>query len=172
MTDQIKTLRIEPIEKKHNRKVFSCKKPALADYLKQYARQNDENNIAKSFIAVDDENIIHGYYSLRASSIEFENLPKNLVKNIPKYPIPAALIARLAVDTNIEGQGLGSRLLIDALERILSTSEQLAIKVVLVDAIDDEAKNYYLHFGFIEIPGHDLKLLLPIETIKQLLVEP
>ena len=172
MTEEIEVLRIEPIVKAHNRKAFTCKKSELADYLKQHARQNDEKNITKSFVAVDDNKTVHGYYSLNTASIEFDELPEGYIKNIPKYPIPAALIAKLAVDKNAEGQGLGSRLLIDALQRILSTSEQLAIKVVLVDAIDEEAKNYYLHFGFIELPKHDLKLFLPIKTIKQLLTEP
>lgn len=160
---------IEPIAKEHNRKAFTCKKPSLANYLQKHARQNDEKNIAKSFVAVDENNTVHGYYSLCTSSIEFEELPENLKKNIPKYPIPAALIAKLAVDLNSEGKGLGTRLLIDALQRIHRTSEQLAIKVVLVDAIDEEAAGYYLHFGFIQLPRHELKLFLPIETISQLL---
>jgi len=171
MTDEIKALRIEPIAREHNRKTFACKKQPLADYLHRHARQNDEGNISKTFVAVDDKNTVQGYYSLSTSSIEFEALPEDHTRNIPKYPIPAALIAKLAVDTNCEGQGLGSKLLIDALQRIFITSEQLAIKVILVDAIDEEAKGYYHRFGFIELPGHDLKLFLPIETINQLLAD-
>ena len=170
MTDEIEALRIEPVAKEHNRKNFTCKKQPLADYLHRHARQNDERNISKTFVVVDDKNTVQGYYSISSASIEFEELPEDYTRNIPKYPVPAALIAKLAVDTNYEGQGLGSRLLIDALQRILTTSEQLAIKVVLVDAIDEEAKGYYLRFGFIEFPGHNLKLFLPIETISQLLV--
>ncbi len=73
----------------------------------------------------------------------------------------------MAVDESTEGQGLGSRLLIDAIQRILIISEEVAVKVVLVEAIDEEAKGYYLRFGFIELPGHNLKLFLPIETIQQ-----
>ena len=169
MTELIDALRIEPISKLHNRKNFKCNNKSLTQYLHRYARQNDANNIAKTFVAVDDENMVLGYYSLSTSSIEFEDLPEELAKRLPHYPIPAALIAKLAVDSNIDGQGLGSRLLIEALQNILSVSEAMAIKVVLVDAIDKEAKGYYLHFGFIELPGKDLKLFLPIETIIQLL---
>jgi len=169
MTDEIEVLRIEPITKEHIRKTFTCKKSSLADYLHRHARQNDKNNISKTFVAVGGENTVQGYYSLSSTSIEFEELPEDITKNTPKYPIPAGLITKLAVDKNCEGQGLGSRLLIDALQRILITSEQLAIKVILVDAIDEEAKGYYLRFGFIELPGHTLKLFLPIETINQLL---
>jgi predicted N-acetyltransferase YhbS len=169
MKDRINELRIEPISKAHHRADFSCTKPLFSEYLKRFARQNDERNIAKTFVAIDDNNRVYGYYSLSATSIEFEELPEELTKQLPGYPIPASLIGKLAVDSGNEGQGLGSRLLIEALQRILSISEEMAIKVVLVDAIDEEAKGFYLHFGFIELPGHDLKLFLPIETIGQLL---
>ena len=167
MTDQIEELRIEPITKAHNRKAFTCKKPALAEYLLHHARQNDEKNIAKSFVAVDDKNTVLGYYSLSTSSIEYKEFPKEYSRGLPQYPIPAVLIGKLAVDESTEGHGLGSRLLIDAFQRILIASEEVAVKVVLVEAIDEKAKGYYLHFGFIELPGHDLKLFLPIETIQQ-----
>ncbi len=169
MTELIDTLRIEPISKLHKRKEFKCKKKPLTQYLHRYARQNDDNNIAKTFVAVDDDNKVLGYYSLSTSSIEFKDFPEAFAKRLPHYPIPAALIAKLAVDSNIDSQGLGARLLIEALQNILAVSEEMAIKVVLVDAIDEEAKGYYLRFGFIELPGNELKLFLPIETISQLL---
>jgi len=171
MTELIDTLRIEPITKLHNRKDFKCKNKALAQYLRRYARQNDESNIAKTFVAVDNNNKVLGYYSLSTSSIEFEDLPEMLAKQLPHYPVPAALIAKLAVDTDIAGQGLGARLLVAALQNILAASGKLAIKVILVDAIDEDAKGFYLRFGFIELPGESLKLFMPIETISQLLAE-
>jgi len=165
MKDRIGRLRIEPISKSHLRKDFNCTRPSLNEYLQQFARQNDERNIAKTFVGVDDNNRVLGYYSLSATSIEFEELPEDLAKRLPCYPIPGAVIGRLAVDSSVEGQGLGARLLIGALQRILAASDEMAIKVVLVDAFDESAKDFYLHFGFIELPGHDLKLFLPIETI-------
>lgn len=169
--DEVEALRIEPIDKKHNRKTFTCKNLPLAEYLQRHARQNDENNIAKAFVAVDDKDTVHGYYTLSTTNIEFEEFPEEDSKGLPKYPIPAALIGKLAVDENTEGQGLGSRLLIDALQRVLTAAEEVTIKVVIVDAIDEQAKGYYLRFGFIELPGHNLKLFLPIETISQLITD-
>lgn len=168
MKDQLSTLRIEPISRHHVRKDFNCGEPDLDEYLRRYARQNDERNIARSFVAIDECNAVIGYYSLSTSSIEFEQIPKEYTKQLPGYPVPAALIGRLAVDLRLAGQGLGSRLLIDALQRIASASIKIAVKVVLVDAIDSKAKNFYLHFGFIELPGLAHKLFLPIETILQL----
>lgn len=168
MTDHINELRIEPITKEHVRKSFHCGKPQLDEYIQRHARQNDEKNISKTFVAVNDENIVVGYYALCTSSIEFEELPEEIIKQLPSYPIPAALIAKLAVDDSLRGQGLGAKLLIDALQRILAASQEIAIKAVLVDAIDDDALAFYQHFEFIELPDQDLKLFLPIETIQQL----
>ena len=78
------------------------------------------------------------------------------------------MIARLAVDTTAAGQGLGARLLIDALQRILNASSEMAVKVVVVDAEDAQARAFYQHFGFVRLPGQDWKLFLPIETVEQL----
>lgn len=159
---------IEPISKNHHRNNFSCGKPALDEYLYRFARQNDEKNIAKTFVAVDVQNNVVGYYSLCTASIEFEEIPEEVRKQLPNYPIPAALIARLAVDEKYRGQGMGAMLLVDALQRIVTASAELAVKVILVDAMDEEARNFYKHFEFIELPDQDLKLFLPIETIQQL----
>lgn len=161
---------IEPISREHQRDAFSCGKPQLNTYLQRYARQNDEKNIAKTFVAVGDENKVSGYYSLCTASIEFEELPEEIRKQLPAYPVPAALIAKLAVDESFRGQGLGAKLLIDALQRIMAASNEVAIKVVLVDALDDEARDFYLHYGFIMLPGQDYKLFLPIETVAQLFI--
>lgn len=171
MTDHVSALRIEPISREHQRDSFQCGKPPLDAYLHQYARQNDEKNIAKTFVAVNDANKVMGYYSLCTASIEFEELPDDLNKQLPAYPAPAALIAKLAVDASLRGQGLGARLLVDALQRIFAASGEVAIKVVLVDALDDEARDFYLHYDFIQLPMHDYKLFLPIETVAQLFAE-
>ncbi|NOX43433.1 MAG: GNAT family N-acetyltransferase [Gammaproteobacteria bacterium] len=164
----INSLNIEPISKTHVRSQFSCGKPQLDLYLQQHARQNNKSNISKTFVAVDEENVVQAYYTLSAASIEFEELPNNIAKNLPKYPIPAARIGKFAVNKNASRQGLGEKLLIDALQRIVNSNNQIAVKVILVDALDDDAKCFWLKFGFIELPESDLKLFLSIETIQQL----
>jgi len=168
VTNLLDSLKIEPISKAHVRNNFSCTKPQLDQYLRQHARQNNDNNISKTFVAVDTKNVVHGFYTLSAASIEFEELPKDFAKNIPKYPIPAARIGKFAVDENSSKQGIGEKLLIDALRRIENTSNDMAVKAVLVDALDESAKNFWLKYEFIELLESDLKLFLPIETIQQL----
>jgi ribosomal protein S18 acetylase RimI-like enzyme len=161
-------LKFEPIQKHHQRDVFDCGEPALNEFLKKFARQNDENNVAKTFVAVDTDKNVLGYYSVSAASIEFTDLPGDISERLPRYPIPAARIGRLAVDQSVQGSGIGSRLLIDALKRIYLSSDQVAIKVVLVDALNEKAQSFYEHFGFIRLSGEQFKLFLPIETVSVL----
>jgi len=160
--------RIEPISRSHQRKGFDCGKPELNDYLLRFARQNDEKNIARTFVALNQEDKVIGFYSLSTASIGFETLPDALQKSLPAYPIPAALIARLAVDVSARGHGLGAQLLIDALHPITRAADEIAVKVIMVDAKDNEARSFYGHYGFKELPGQRFKLFLPIETVKTL----
>ena len=168
MTDHVTLLRVELLSGLHRRDHFDCGNISLNDYLQKFARQNDANNLCKTLVAVDNQNRIFGYYAVSAASIEFKALPKGIAKGLPRYPIPAALIGKLAIDLTVQGQGLGARLLVDALQRINSAAREMGIKVVIVDAIDQDAKAFYLHYGFLELVGHDRKLFLPIETIRRL----
>ena len=156
-----------PIEKKHKRDTFNCGYPILNDYLKKYARQNHQKGIAKTFVAITSsgELKVDGYYTLSASTIEFESLPQSYQRALPAYPIPAALIAKLAVDNLVKGQGLGGELLADALYRIVRTSEEIGIFAVRVDAIDEKAQEFYLKHEFIPFQEQKLSLFLPLETI-------
>lgn len=161
------TLRIEPIQKAHKLKSFDCGEKSLNEYLIRCACKNDQNDIAKTFILADSDDEVLGYYSICAASIEFSELPEDVSVRLPKYPIPAALIARLAVATSAQSNDYGSRLLIDALQRIVQAADELGIKVVTVDALHTKAKAYYKRYGFQSFPGNDLKLFLPIETIRE-----
>lgn len=168
MTDHVKSLQIQSISKQYHRDHFDCGNAVLNEYLNKYARQNDENNMARAFVAVGDDRLILAYYCISTASIEFEELPEELRKNLSKYPIPAALIGKLACDLSMKGQGLGARLLTDALQRIVASSSELGIKVIIVDAINKEAKGFYQHYGFIELDGQEKKLFLMIETAARL----
>lgn len=157
------------LEKKHNRKDFDCGNEELNNYLKRYARQNDKLSINKTFVAVkpDTPLVVDGYYTISSSAIEFHSLPEEKRKRLPAYPIPAALIGRLAVDVSCQGEGLGTELLINALWRIVQASSQIGIYAVRVDAIDERAKQFYLKHEFIPFQDNPLSLFLPIKTVKQ-----
>ncbi len=159
----------EPIAKEHQRKNFDCGYPSLNQYLKKYARQNHQEGIAKAFVATRPEPPlkVDGYYTISSSIIEFASFPKSYQKRMPKYPVPAALIGRLAVDNSAKGQGLGTELLVDALLRIIKVSQDIGVFAVRVDAIDDSAKAFYLKHEFIPFQEQPLSLFLPLEIISK-----
>ena len=159
---------VELLEKSHKKDRFDCGIKSLNDYLTRYARQNDQKSISRTFVATNDEKIIQGYYSICSASINFEELPENISKQLPHYPVPAARLSRLAVDLKMQGTGLGERLLFNALKRIYLTSNEMGIKCVIVDSINEKANSFYESYGFINLPNQDLKLFLLIETIEKL----
>jgi GNAT superfamily N-acetyltransferase len=156
-----------PIEKKHKRSEFDCGYLELNQYLSRYARQNHAGGINKAFVAIKSATPlkIDGYYTISSSTIAFTSFSESYQKNLPSYPIPAALIGRLAVDLSCQGQGLGTKLLVDALMRIVRVSQELGIYAVRVDAIDETAKQFYLKHEFIPFLDSSLSLFLPLKTI-------
>lgn len=145
---------------------FDCGYPQLNQFLQKYASQNYQKNYSLTFVATREEsNIVLGYYSVSASSIEFINLPDSVKKTLPKYPAPVMLIGQLAVDKTMQGQGLGKILLIHALKKAVKISEEMGIFAVRVDAIDEKSKNFYLKYGFIPLINYPFSLILPIRTI-------
>lgn len=162
---------IEALRRDHDRVDFSCGVASLDDYLKRFARQNDEKGISRAFVFVGQdsnrasETRIRGYYTLSASTVLFENLPE---RALPHYPIPTALIGRLAVDQVFQGQKLGAFLLLNALRRVETISSSLGLFAVEVVALDDVARNFYLKFGFAPMHDDGLHLYLPLAKIRQL----
>lgn len=108
-----------------------------------------------------------GYYTLAASAIAVASLPPDAAKRLPKHPVPVILLGRLAVDQKAKGQGLGKALLQDALRRSLSLSEQLGLLAVEVLAIDNDARVFYIKYGFIPLADNALHLFLPMRTIEE-----
>jgi GNAT superfamily N-acetyltransferase len=156
-----------PIDKSHQRNEFDCGYLALNEYLKRYARQNHNQGIAKTFVAISASGglKVDGYYTVSSSIIEYESIPESLQRGIPCYPIPAVLIGKLAVDNSVKGQGLGRELLVDALYRAVRASVEIGIFAVRVDAIDSQAKDFYLKHEFIAFKDKELSLFLPMATI-------
>jgi len=161
---------IAPINSKvHDRAAFSCGAPELDRYIRQHALQDVKRDVARVFVATKAEALtICGYYSLSATSFQRDNLPADQAKRLPRYPVPAALLGRLAVDNSMKGKGLGAFLLMDALNRILLATQTLAVHAVIVDAIDDAASAFYRKYGFIPFAREGRRLLLPMATIRRL----
>lgn len=160
---------VTPFDSKlHDRSSFSCGSVELDRYLRDFASQDVRRDVARVFVATAAHNRVLGYYSLSAASFRRDDLPAEHAKRLPRYPVPAALLGRLAVDESAKGQGLGAHLLMDALERVRLASETLAVHAVIVDALDDSAAAFYRKFGFITFLEADRRLFLPMATIRRL----
>ena len=157
-------LTINSLNTGHLRKTFDCGEPSLNTYLHRYARQNIKNRINRVFIAspVDSEKSIVGYYTLSAGSISADDLPLKQKNRLPNYPVPIALLGRLAVDKQYQGQRLGSVLLADAIQRIEQASEVLAVYAIVVEALNPSVAEFYQGFGFTPFSDKPLKLFLPL----------
>jgi GNAT superfamily N-acetyltransferase len=158
-------LDLVPISKAHQKAPFDCGYPELNDYLRHYALKNDRLSIGKTFVAVDVKKGLVGYVTLASAQVEAPKLPETLRSRLPRYPVPAFRIAKLAVDTRYQGVGVGSWLLRRALEKALSVSTEVGVYVVIVDAIDEKAKGFYLKYGFVAFAKYPLTLFLPLATI-------
>lgn len=158
----------EPLRNDHDRANFSCGNAPLDRYLKEQAGQDVRRGCATLFVLVPGpgETSILGYYTLSSYGIDAGELPADIVKKLPRYPlIPATLLGRLAVDHRHHGQGVGEFILMDALRRALHQSAGIAAAAVVVDAIDERAERFYKHFGFIAFPSIAGRLFLPMNTL-------
>ncbi len=163
---------IEPLERDHLRGAFSCGKPPLDDFIRRLVSQYEKRNLGRTYIAVQPgETRVCGYYTLASSAIAFQNLPETSARKLPRHPVPVVLIARLAVDQAVQGQGLGETLLLDAFRRCLELADKLGIHAVEVDAIDLQARGFYEKYGFVPLLDNELHLFLPVSTIRDGLAE-
>jgi GNAT superfamily N-acetyltransferase len=160
---------IEPLDgKKHDRTTFACGAPELDRYIREHATQDVKRDVARVFVAVQAGSLVAGYYSLSAASFQRDDLPPEQMRRLPGYPVPAALLGRLAVDAAAKGKGLGGFLLMDAINRLLLASQTLAVHAMIVDARDEAAAAFYRRYGFIPFSGQARRLFLPMTTIRKL----
>lgn len=150
---------IEPLQKHHDKTVFSCGSEALDRYLRQTAGQDARRNIASVFVAVrDDESRVCGYYTLSTAGIPYVSLDESTQKAMPRYgSLPAIRLGRLAVDLSCRGRRLGEFMLLNAMHRSLQVP--VAWQFFVVDAKAD-AVGFYLKFGFTPCQESDSYLFL------------
>lgn len=160
--------RIEPLGAR-SREAFSCGVEALDRYLHQQAGQDLRRRLAVPYVLVDTQtNSIAGYYTLSTFTIVPASLPQCEARRVGRYSaVPAILLGRLAVDLRYRRQRLGELLLLDALQRSLAIGDQIGAWAVVVDAIDDSARRFYEHYGFVRVLDDEYRLYLPIQTIKE-----
>ena len=162
-------LTIEAIRKDHLRNTFDCGKPPLNDYLAKHARQNHELGTTKTYVAVrSPDPAVLGYYSLCMGNVSVAKFPPEEVKRLPRYPVPVVHLARLAIDRRVQRQGVGSLLLVSALKRALKSSLEIASYAVEAVAKDEEARTFYVKYGFKPLADDPLHLYIAMKTVEKL----
>ena len=159
---------IERLASRHDRPAFACGEELLDVYLKQQAGQDADRNLAATYVAVEKpgDSKILGYYTLAMSCVRPETVPEKRIP--PKRAVPVVLLGRLAVDQTAQGMKLGEILLMDTLRRSEEFSRKIGSFAVVVDALHDKARAFYLRYGFRELGDSQLHLYLTMKDVRKL----
>lgn len=159
----------EPLARHHSLDQFDCGKPALTDWLRRYARMNQGAGMTQTYVVHVDNRVI-GYYSLCPGSIERKSAIPRILKGIAGHSdIPIILLARLAIDINEHGKGLGAAMLKDAFQRAINAAVAIAGRAIIVHAMDEDAVRFYEHFDFAPSPNDDRTLMILMKDVRAML---
>lgn len=156
----------QPLEASHRLSAFECGEPALDDWLKRRALSNHLSGASRVFVVANPDRDVFGYYALAAGAISHQVATGSVRRNMPD-PIPVLVLGRLAVDRRAQGMKLGAALLQDAVLRAQAISQNAGVRALLVHALHDQAKKFYLHYGFQESPVHPLTLMLRLGAVQK-----
>ena len=160
----------EPLHEGHRVDAFQCGVPILDAWLKRSAGTNQQSGASRTFVVCRGEQVV-GYYALAAGSVDRHQAPGRIRRSMPD-PIPVVVLARLAVATGEQGSGLGRALVRDALFRIRAAAGEIGVAAVLVHALNDGAKRFYLTCGFAESPIDPLILVARSKDVEAALGLP
>lgn len=159
----------EPLLERHVLEGFDCGVASLNTWLASHSRQAGGVGSARTYVTTDQEcGRVVGYHALTVASIEHADAARRVAKGMPRHPIPAVLLARLAVDRSVQGRGIGAFLLRDAMQRALtaSSSTGLGIRAMLVHALGEPARTFYAKHGFEASPTDANNLQVLIKDIR------
>ena len=155
----------EALGEHHDTTRFDSGNEDLDRWLRDHAQHAGAMNTGRTFVWHSGDEVVVAYFTLAAHLVARESVTKRTGRSSP-HVIPAILLARLAVDRSLQGQGLGAELLWDALSRAVAANRQAAARLVVVDAIDERAAYFYEHFGFEPIPGSPTRLVQKMSSIE------
>jgi GNAT superfamily N-acetyltransferase len=157
---------IKPLRRGRDRASFECGEPALDEFFRRHARQNQELNISRTYVATEQGGSrVLGYYTLAAGDVPAADLPEPERGRLPRYPVPTVKLARLGVDRAAQGGGVGKALLGDAVRRSIRAADIIGIFAVEVYS-KPPAAAFYRRNGFAPLEDGRLHLYLPIHTIR------
>jgi GNAT superfamily N-acetyltransferase len=155
----------EPLSSVHRLDEFECGEPVLDEWLKRRAQANQLSGGSRTFVVADQDSRVCGYYAMAAGAVAHQMATSSVRRNMPD-PVPAMVLARLAVDQRAQGMHLGASLLQDAVNRAVAVSLNAGVRALLVHALHDRAKLFYEHYGFQASPVHPMTLMLRLNSAK------
>ena len=159
----------EPLADHHQLDDFDSGEPSLDDWLKRRALKNQVNGSSRTYVVCEGDAVI-GYYCLAAGAIDHAEAPSTMKRNRPD-PVPVLVLGRLAIHKDHHQKGIGTALLNDAIRRALQASKIAGVTAILVHALSEQARRFYLSRGFIESPVQTMTLCLMLATVEQALRE-
>lgn len=153
----------EPIAEHHELEAFDCGEAELDAWLRRRALANEREHASRTFVVCSGR-VVVGYYCLAAGSVAHADAPGGIRRNMPQ-PIPVIVLGRLAVDRRWSGKGIGAGMLKDAVLRSTQVTREIAARALLVHAISEPARRFYLRFGFIESPIDPMTLMLKLSKL-------
>lgn len=159
-----------PLAEHHQLAAFNSGVPALDDWLKRRARANQVSGASRSFVVCDGDAVV-GYYALASGAVNAAVAPGRFRRNMPE-PIPVAILGRLAVDTAYQRRNIGRALFRDSALRVMHAAEAIGIRGMLVHAISDDAKAFYLALGFSESPLEPMTLMVTLSELRASVAYP
>jgi GNAT superfamily N-acetyltransferase len=154
----------EPLAEHHDIGGFRSGEASLDDWLKRRARANQVSGASRTYVVCQDKRVI-GYYALASGVVTVESAPGRFRRNMPN-PIPVAVLARLAVDLDWQARGIGRALFGDAARRVAHAADAIGIRGIVVHAISEEAKNFYVALGFEQSPREPMTLMVTLSDVR------
>ena len=155
----------QPLTSGHLLDKFNCGEPVLDEWLKRRAMSNQLSGASRTFVVLDQDSLVCGYYAMAAGAVAHQMATSSVRRNMPD-PVPVMVLARLAVDLRVQGVKLGASLLQDAVNRAVMVAENAGVRALLVHALNDEAKEFYEHYGFQLSSLNTMTLMLRLNSGK------
>lgn len=154
----------EPLTAEHGLGAFDSGVVSLDDWLRRRALPNQVSGASRTFVVVDAGQVV-AYYALAASAVAPDAAPGRFKRNMPN-PIPVVVLGRLAIALSHQGHGLGRALFQDAAHRVIHAADAIGIRGLLVHAISDEAKAFYLRLGLAPSPLEPMTMMSTVADLK------
>ena len=161
----LKLLAPQPLTAVHRVNDFACGEPSLDEWLKRRALNNQQSGASRTFVVVDEADQVLGYYALAAGAVAHQLATGAVRRNMPD-PVPVLVLGRLAVDSRVQGIQLGAGMLQDAVNRAISVSQNTGVRALLVQALNEQARGFYQHYGFVPSPHNPMTLMLCLHTLR------